>query len=86
MGELVDLGGLEGDLARERLDRSVLGLEQALLLGEAIDEPEGHLVQLLCTETLQLFGIHHEHVGCRVIARLSSAFAAIAGQRAITRR
>lgn len=36
-------------------------------------------MQLLCTEALQLFGIHHEHVGCRAIARLSSAFAAIAG-------
>ena len=36
VGELVDLGGLERDLARERLDRSVLGLEQALLLGEVM--------------------------------------------------
>ena len=49
----------------ERLDRAVLGLEQALLLGDAINEPEGHLVQLLCTEALQLFGVNHEHAECR---------------------
>jgi len=39
------------------LDRSVLSLDQAQLLGEAIVEPEGHLIQLLCTVTLLLFGI-----------------------------
>jgi hypothetical protein len=65
VGELVDLGGLERDLARELLDRAVLGLEQALLLSEVLDEPEGHLAQLFCIEALQLFGIHHEHVWCR---------------------
>jgi hypothetical protein len=42
-GELVDLGGLERDLARERLSRSVLGLDLALLFGEVLDEPVGHL-------------------------------------------
>lgn len=29
VGKLIDLGGIDGDLARERLDRAVLGLEQA---------------------------------------------------------
>lgn len=33
------------DFARERLDRAVLDLEQALLLSEVLDEPEGPRVR-----------------------------------------
>jgi hypothetical protein len=78
VGKLIALGKFKGDLARQRLDRTFLGLEQSLLLGEAINAG-GSPRAVALHKGPSVVRLHYEHVACRPIAQLSSTFAAIAG-------